>query len=708
MNMNFAASSRVRMGYGTGLAAMMACFSPDAALAEEALRGRDDIVVRGVRADDSYAPQKSTGASKADVPLLETPQSVSVVTREQIEDRNFFTVGEALQQVTGVTVMPFDGSNPDFRARGFVLDLVYDGIPSAFSSGIQEFDLSIYERIEILRGPSGLFRGSGSPGGVVNFVRKRGLPTFQVAGALSAGSWNNYRGELDVGGPIDAAGRLRVRAVASYHDRDFFADGASTQKKVGYAALDYDLTPTTTIGASYTYQRNEAHNPYTGQPAFADGSFLDYPRDFTVTADWNLFLDKTEEAAAEVEQSIGDWSIRVRALQRKQDKFYTDAFVSPGTGVDPVTLTARYNRRRSDSEFKKRGVDAYVTGPFQLLGREQQLTLGYTYEYRRNRAQFLNAPQVPGVSILDPQGLIPPTEPFASGSDNILEQDGFYGQLRLKPLEPLTVVLGGRISNYLTKSRNVAPSVPTAFATTLREKNEFTPSVGAVLHLTDNVTAYASYSGIFVPQSALRADGSVLEPRIGEQWEGGLKGRFLGGGLMASAAVFRTKDRNRALNDSAAPGFFLPAGKVDISGYEVELTGRPMPGLDINIGYTNLKTEYAVSAFPPGAVFDTFEPRHLFKAFARYEPDWAGGAFGSIGMTAQSKVIGAGVAGLREQGAYALINAQAGFRFTEQLRAFLSVNNLFDRRYYARIGSINTYNSFGDPRNLLFTIRARY
>ncbi|WP_052507658.1 hypothetical protein [Sphingomonas hengshuiensis] len=112
-----------------------------------------------------------------------------------------------------------------------MLDYAYDGIPSTFSSGVPEFDLVIYERLEVQRGPTGLFRGSGSPGGTINLIRKRGQDQLAISGALSAGSWNNYRGEFDIGGPVDAAGRLRLRAVGALHDRDFFQAKSHTRPR---------------------------------------------------------------------------------------------------------------------------------------------------------------------------------------------------------------------------------------------------------------------------------------------------------------------------------------------------------------------------------------------------------------------------------------------------------------------------------------------
>lgn len=676
---------------------------------QEDKRRLSDIVVTGVAADDGYAPERASVAGKSPVPLLEVPQSVSVVTREQIEDRNLFTIGEAVQTVAGVTVMPFDGTNPDFRARGFVLDFAYDGVPSTFSSGVPEFDLVIYERIEVQRGPTGLFRGSGSPGGTINLIRKRGQERFAISGALSGGSWNNYRGEFDIGGPIDRDGRLRARVVGALHDRNFFQAKSHTRKLTSYAAVDFDLTPTTTIGGSFSYQDTEAQTPMSGQPAFTDQRFLNFPRDFQHLPNWNLFTETTIEYAAEVQQRLGDWSLTVRALHRDIPRAWEDAFIRPGTGVDPLTLTAEYVNRRSKGENGKTALDAYATGPFTLFGREQQLTVGYSFDKRTTSFLARTQTSVGRFSIFNPDAIPLPPVQYTSGSETDLRQSGVHAQLRLRPIELLTIVAGGRFSDYTNKSRGIPPSVASDFRVTARERGVFTPSIGAVVHLAGNATLYGSYSDIFNPQTAQRSDGSVLEPRVGAQYEVGLKGRFLDGKLNASAAVFRSKDKNRALADTAAPGFFVPAGVVRIEGFEAEVSGSPMDGLDLTASYTNTKTEYEVgTAAQTGAVFDIFTPRHQYKFYARYEPAALGGAFASVSLNGQSRVIGAGVANLREQGPFAVAGGQLGWRFSDGLRAFVSVNNLFDKVYYQRVGSINTYNFYGEPRNFLLTLRASY
>lgn len=680
---------------------------------------RSDIVVTGVREDDSYAPEKAAVAGKTPVTLIEIPQSVSVVTRVQIEDRNVFTIGEALQTVAGVTVMPFDGTNPDFRARGFVLDYAYDGIPSTFASGVPEFDLVVYERLEVQRGPTGLFRGSGSPGGTINLIRKRGQDRLALSGALSAGSWNNYRGEFDIGGPVDAAGRLRLRAVGALHDRGFYQEKSHTRKLTAYTALDFDLTPTTTIGASLSYQDTKAESPMGGQPAYGlltngqrhplTDQFLNLPRDFAHLPSWNLFTETVTEYAGEVQQKVGGWSLVVRALHRDIPRAWQDAFIRPGTGVDPVTLTAEYVNRRSRGVNAKTAVDAYATGPFTLFGREHELTLGYSWDKRTTAFLSRGQAQLGRYSIFDAESIPLPAAGFTSGTDTDLQQSGFHAQVRLRPVEGFTIVAGGRISDFTNKTRTTFPVAAPSFTTGARERGQFTPSIGAVVNLTGDVTLYASYSDIFNPQTAQRSDGTILDPRVGQQYEAGLKGRFLNGALNASAAIFRSKDKNRALADTANPGFFVQAGVARIEGFEFEVTGRPIAGLDLVASYTNVKTEYEVgTAAQTGAIFDIFTPRHQYKAYARYEPAALGGAFAAVSLNGQSGVVGAGVAGVREQEAFATAGAQLGWRFTHDLRAFVSVNNVFDKLYYERVGSLNTYNFYGEPRSVLVTLRASY
>jgi len=169
---------------------------------------------------------------------------------------------------------------------------------------------------------------------------------------------------------------------------------------------------------------------------------------------------------------------------------------------------------------------------------------------------------------------------------------------------------------------------------------------------------------------------------------------------------------NRSFADVAHPGFFLQLGEVEVRGADFEVTGRPYPGVDLSFGYSFIQTEHLENSSTSlvGQAFDTWEPEHTLKAFAKYTPASPGWdrAWIAGGMTAQSEFLGGGVAGLREQEAYALFSLHGGYAVTPKVSVAISVNNLFDKTYYARVGGPNTYNTYGDPRNVTVALRTRF
>ena len=682
-----------------------------AALGSPAQAQTQDLprVVVNAALDEPYAPSHATAGGKTPLRLVDIPQSVTVFSAQRIQDQNLFTLGDLMQQTPGVSVLPFDGANPDYRARGFSLESSYDGIPASFTgSGTQDFDLALYERVEVLRGPAGVNQGNGNPGGLINFVRKRGLQQRRVAGAASVGSWNNQRAEIDVGGPLNAAATVRARAVASLQERDYFFQRAHDRKWLGYLALDADIARDTVLSVSFARQVDRLRDPYQGLPAYQDGGFLEVARDTNSAPGWNRMGWATNESSAELAHTLGSgWELRARAIHRTVDKFYKDGF--PASGVDRASMTVAYNQRASTLDFQRSSADLYASGPFTLFGRRHALTLGYNYDTRLSSSVNTTYPQVPGVNILDPGRLPEPQGPGtrATGNDSQVTQSGVYAQARLSIAQPLTLALGARVSNYRSESRAIAPSTPTAFATTMRERGEVTPSAALLWHLGPDLNAYLSYADIFTAQTAMDAKRRVLDPRVGRQVELGLKGSFQGGRLTASGAVFSTRERNRALA-TGVPDVFAPSGEVDVRGLEFEVGGRPLPALALTAGYTWLSTEYGAHPTLEGAQWSTFEPKHSVKLYARWQPAWMGRAFAGGGIVANSAMLGSGVQGLREGSGNALANAQLGYAIDARLSLTLSVNNLFDRHYYSRVGALNSYNTVGDPRNVLLSLRGSY
>ncbi len=208
-------------GLAAGLAGSMS-----APVMAEAADGESTTVssVTVEAADKGYAASTVTVGGKEPVSVLDVPNTISVITQQRIQDQNLVTMVDALAQVPGVHVTTWDGLIGQIRSRGYLLDVSYDGIPAFNSGQAQDFDLIVYEQVEVLRGPAGIFKGSGQPSGTANFVRKRGLGEFAASLGVSAGSWDNHRVEADIGGPLAADGRLRGRFAGSYLERGFFTD----------------------------------------------------------------------------------------------------------------------------------------------------------------------------------------------------------------------------------------------------------------------------------------------------------------------------------------------------------------------------------------------------------------------------------------------------------------------------------------------------
>lgn len=667
------------------------------------------------------APSASVGGKIA-LPPKEIPQSISVLTRQQMDDQDMVSITEAMKQTTGVNVIANDTLNNQYYVRGYGLGVMYDGV-SSFNgmTPSHQFDLAAYEQIEVLRGPSGLLRGSGEPGGVVNFVKKRPKDQFAFSWEASTGSWHNNRLQGDLSGPLNADKTLRGRLVIADEDRQYFYDHTHGKKWLGMGVLEYLPTPDTTLSLSFTAEDQHVKAPWSGLPAYTNRvdpnngvyPLLNVAPSTFNMPDWGSSLYHTEETSAAIEHRFANqWLGKAQINHRSQRGNWKYPYTY--SSIDPVSNRLQYRSLRGDNLYTRDGLDIYANGPLELFGRRHNLLLGFNSEVYDSTGKSATGPIINNVLWGDVSAVSEPALPYTSGSQSRTAQSGLYAQARLSLAEPLTLVLGGRSSTFSAKTRSISPSASSTWAQGAKADHQFTPYAALLFDLSPQIKLYGSYADIFVPQTQQKADGSTLDPRTGKQFELGTKAELFNGRLAASLAVFDIRDKNRAYADPAYPSanFYLNAGEIESKGWEAEASGRLLPGLDIIAGYTNLTTNYLSDRTNQGKTYSIASPRHQLKLWGNYHFAGNGplaGVSAGLGILAQSETQS--TRGWRDQlleGGYAVVNGRIAYAIDKTYSLSLLVNNLFDRRYYETVGTPNNYNFYGEPRSFKLTLRATY
>jgi len=416
----------------------------------------------------SYTPGAISTATRLVLTPRETPQSISVITRQHMDDFALDNVDDVMRHTPGITVSAYDTDRTNYYSRGFSINnFQYDGIPSAvrnvaYSAGNTLSDMAIYDRIEVLKGASGLLSGAGSLGGTINLVRKK--PTHEFHGHITAGagSWDNYRTEVDLSGPLTETGNVRGRAVAAYQDRQSYIDRYSNQSSVFYGILEVDLTPDTllTVGADYQDNKPQGSTWSGSFPLYNyAGEINDAKRSFSNATDWSSWQQYTRTVFATLEQDLGSGWVGKLQLDHKLNGY--DAQLGAIQFNQPAADgTATINAQRYKGETTSDAADLYVSGPYDFLGREHELVLGGSISTANWKGKgywdvTFATPNL--VDYFNWNGhLAKPDWGRASQiSDDTVRQTGIYATTRLNITDDLKLFLGGRVVDYtLTGTTN--------------------------------------------------------------------------------------------------------------------------------------------------------------------------------------------------------------------------------------------------------------
>ena len=664
----------------------------------------DAVLVVGQRAN-----RVSNGATNLDLAIKETPQSISVVSSEQMRQFGTDSLNDALRLATGIQVEEWETNRTNYLARGFeIKSTQIDGVgmPNDWGIATGAMDAFGYEKLEVIRGANGLLTGVGNSAGTINYVRKR--PTNEAEGKLGVkiGSWGERRVEFDYSTPFTDSGTWAGRVAIAREEGDSYLRDFKPERTFGYAVIDGQVGDNGTLTFGYSWQQADTTGNMWGALPFvnADGTQPSWDQSASTTVDWTYWNTNTQAAFVEYTHQLGDaWQLKATYNHRKGDNDDQLFFAYSITGLDPVTHTGLLGwAYKGQDELTSDLVDVTLNGRFQLFGREQEAMFGFSLA-ESEQGYWFN----PSLTVLDPLAAFPYAgnsvpEPVwgaqVTSSEFNQRLKRAFGATRISLTDDLKAVVGVNFAEYHRDGNN--DDVP--FAET---ESNTSPYAGLTYDFNDDILGYVSYSDIYQPQDQRDFDGFYLAPSKGVNYEVGVKAEWLGQRLLTTLAYFTAKQDGLATfggyNMDTLMNYYI-AKDVESKGFEFEATGKLNAYTDLVFGYTQLKMDGE-----EGTLTYNWVPRRTANLLLSARlPSYQALSFGIGGrwQSGISNVESYSGQTVRQDG-YAVLNAFAAWDFLENATIRANVGNLTDEKYINTLYQIGYY---GAPRNWSLSLEYRF
>lgn len=659
---------------------------------------------------DGNASGGSNTATGLDLSLRETPQSLSVVTREWMDDFQLNDVNAVLNAVPNVRVEAVETDRTYFVARGFdITNFQRDGLGLPMPYGLLDssIDTAIYERVEVLFGANGLMSGTGNPSATVNFVRKRPTTDFAGSAGVTVGSWSNLRFDADISAPLNESGSVRGRAVAAYQQGNSYLDRYSMERTVGYGIIEADLSEQTTLAVGVSHQKNTPEGVMWGAlPLFySDGTATNYDRSTSTAADWSYWNNENTQAFVELSHDFGnDWRLvaayNYEEIAQDSQLFYVYGTPDRATGQGLYAYPSQYG-----GEYRSNFVDVSVTGGFDLGGRGHQLVFGGNWADAANTeiSWYGNDVGTPIGNLQSWTGAYPkPTfDSYSSYADFDYRRGSLFATVRWNLSDAIKLITGANYSQVSTDGVSYGEAKNT-------ETDKITPFAGLTIDLNETYSAYASYGEIFSEQGQADIDNRLVGPITGDSLEAGVKGEWLGGRLNASAALFKINQDNLAEYAGYNPdtGLSYYRGE-DASSQGVELTvsGALTEIWQVFGGYTHLNI-----TGDDGRDARTYVPRDMLRISTTVLIPKIEGLKLGAQLSWQSDIERAqgvldfdGDEIISRQQSYALLGLMASYSWSPQWTVAANIDNVTNEKYLTSLYWSQGY--YGAPRNGSMTLR---
>jgi outer membrane receptor for ferric coprogen and ferric-rhodotorulic acid len=495
-----------------------------------------------------------------------------------------------------------------------------------------------------------------------------------------------------------------------------------------YGALNFELSPQTTLFAGASYQKDKTDAFNASLPRWQNGADLNLPRSTTMGAPWGWMERENISLFANVQHIFNDdWKTQFNVRHNIGDDGINTAEMEGAVNYE--TLESQWWRNQSKTDFKETTVDLNLQGSFNLFDQKHDVILGIdhsnsTKDYKENWIYYGNGNAFEHVA--PPEWAYPPTD-WETINQTTNKKTGLYGSLRFRPVENLALIAGGR---YILKDNNNVHNFKALTGTnpntkTLQDKL-FIPYFGIVYDVTDRTTLYASSAEIYKSQAnLLDVNNQPLDPITGTNYEIGIKSTLFNDQLNTSFALYQVKkegEGNRISGSRSSPCCYIDSGLYESKGFDLEVNGNITPEWDISVGYTYNDNENKNNTSKP---LNSYTPKHLLKVWTNYKLDqFVEGLEVGGGVTAQSKNYKDGwvqaynpLTGKYDgawnemqvvQPKYSLWSLRAAYAINPNLNLALNLNNIFDKRYYSTIGEPGYGSFYGEPRSFLLTLKAKY
>lgn len=687
------------------------------------------VTVTGSAAEpnDGMVATKTSVGSKTDTPLSEIPQSVSVVTREQMEWQGVQKMEQALRYEAGVrTELADDLRHQNIQIRGFSVaasnqGIYLDGLPLP-TRYYGSYDINPYglERVEIIRGPASVLYGQNVPGGLVNQVSKRPseVPVREVE--ITTGYPARIQGAFDLGGALDKDGKVLYRLTGMFRDAETQVDFVKDKRFFIAPSLTWKLTPDTTLTLLTSYQQIRAGS--TDQWLPSDGTLRATPFGkiragfFTGEPGFDRYDKNQAMVGYSFEHRFNDkLAFRQNARFSEVSTDYQALIGELGWATDAAgnpdyTRLQRYafSSREHAHTF---AIDNQLEYRMSHGIVEQTWLAGFDYQTSGFDTQLGFSTDVPPINPFAPvYGNAIASPPVYSNTYQKMRQLGLYLQDQIKIDRHWIVTLGGRFDQARMSTDNVLGGTYTS-----QDDNAFTYRTGIAYQTNGGLTPYISYATSFRPQAGTTFGGSPFEPTKGKQAEVGVKYQPVGGNSYVTAALFDLRQTNVLTRDPANPNFQVQTGEIRSRGVELQGKLEVSRSVDVLASYTLTDMEVTRSNTDNlGKVPFAGVPRHMASLWANYT--FRDGVLNGLGFGGGARYIGSttddGIGQTFVPPVWlfdAAIRYDLG-KFDASLKGAsleLNASNLFNKTYVASCNNANLC-FYGPRRVVLATARYRW